>query len=59
MAHYLAELYTPKPAWLDLSETERQQFFAGIGSAVPLYAITWTDRTNLREVCRSACAVAA
>lgn len=35
MAHYLAELYTPKSAWLDLSDDERQQFFAAIGSAMP------------------------
>lgn len=40
MAHYLAELYTPKPAWLDLSESERQDpdgvraFFNGVFDAV-------------------------
>ncbi|MFQ2581203.1 DUF6616 family protein [Aeromonas caviae] len=27
MTHYLAELYTPTPAWLALSQTARQQFF--------------------------------
>ena len=34
MAHYLAELYTPKPAWLALSLVERQEFFATIGQGM-------------------------
>ncbi|HLP67704.1 MAG TPA: DUF6616 family protein [Rhizobium sp.] len=35
MAHYLTELYTAKPTWLALSDEQRQQFFARIGSAMP------------------------
>lgn len=30
MPHYLVELYSPKPAWLALSQAERQAFFAAI-----------------------------
>ena len=32
--HYLAELYTPTPAWLSLSQTARQQFFEAIGTGM-------------------------
>ena len=30
MSHYLVELYTPKPAWLDLPALERSRYLAGI-----------------------------
>lgn len=57
MTHYLAELYTPKPAWLNLDENERQQFFAAIGSAIPALsalgvealALGKVDQTNLHS----------
>ncbi|WP_225029103.1 DUF6616 family protein [Xinfangfangia pollutisoli] len=35
MPHFLAELYTPKPAWHALSDAQREAFFATIGSALP------------------------
>ncbi|MGU3576774.1 DUF6616 family protein [Brucellaceae bacterium C25G] len=35
MPHYLAELYSPKQAWLDLSFDERQVFLNKVGSAMP------------------------
>ncbi|MBN7761641.1 hypothetical protein JYP52_10870 [Nitratireductor aquibiodomus] len=50
MAHYLAELYTPKPAWLDLSESERQEFFTGIGSAVPALSALGVEALALGKV---------
>ncbi|KAB0536898.1 hypothetical protein HNQ68_002994 [Pseudochrobactrum saccharolyticum] len=34
MTHYLAELYSPKAAWLTLSPEQRQAFFATIGSGM-------------------------
>lgn len=34
MAFYLAELYSPKPAWLALDATARQQFFSAIGAGM-------------------------
>lgn len=34
MTHYLAELYSPKPAWLALSTEQRQAFFAMIGTGM-------------------------
>jgi hypothetical protein len=34
MTHYLTELYTPKPAWLALGQSERQQFFVAIGAGM-------------------------
>lgn len=53
MAHYLAELYTPKQRWLDLSENERQQFFAGIGSAMPVLSALGIEALALGKVDRS------
>src|SRR5690606_19614492 len=34
MAHYLAELYSPKPAWLALDQNGRRQFFETIGAGM-------------------------
>ncbi len=34
MTHYLAELYSPKAAWLALSPEQRQDFFASIGAGM-------------------------
>lgn len=34
MTHYLAELYSPKAAWLALPPAQRQAFFATIGSGM-------------------------
>ena len=43
MTHYLAELYTPTPAWLALSQTARQQFFEAIGTGMAnLAALGWS-----------------
>lgn len=50
MAHYLAELYTPKPAWLDLSDAERQEFLAAIGSAMPTLASLGVEALALGKV---------
>ncbi|WP_018260968.1 DUF6616 family protein [Methylobacterium sp. WSM2598] len=36
MSHYLIELYTAKPAWLALSQDEREHFLSAIDSAMPL-----------------------
>lgn len=30
MTHYLIELYTPKPEWLELPAEQRERFLAGI-----------------------------
>lgn len=35
MAHYLVELYSPKPAWLALGPEERKGFFDTVGAAMP------------------------
>lgn len=34
MTHYLAELYSPKPAWIALSPEQKQAFFARIGAGL-------------------------
>lgn len=34
MAHYLAELYSPNPAWLALDPTSRDQFFERVGAGM-------------------------
>lgn len=55
MTHYLAELYTPTPAWLALSPEARQQFFEAIGAGmaglsalgVEPIALGETDATTL------------
>ena len=50
MPHYLAELYTPKPAWLGLSAEERQRFFAAIGSAMPALSSLGVEALALGKV---------
>lgn len=50
MTHYLAELYTPKQAWLDLPENERQQFFAGICSAMPSLSALGIEALSLGKI---------
>ncbi|MGQ5719393.1 DUF6616 family protein [Pseudochrobactrum asaccharolyticum] len=34
MTHYLAELYSPKAAWIALPQEEKQAFFATIGAGM-------------------------
>jgi hypothetical protein len=34
MTHYLAELYSPKAAWIALPKEEKQAFFATIGAGM-------------------------
>lgn len=53
MAHYLAELYTPKQAWRDLTDDQRQQFFAGIGSAMPAPSALGVEALTLGKVDQS------
>ena len=50
VTHYLAELYTPKPAWLALTDTERQQFFAAIGAAMPALSALGVEALALGKV---------
>lgn len=55
MTHYLAELYSPKPAWTALPAPEKQQFFAAIGAGmtalselgIEALAFGETDETKL------------
>ena len=53
MSHYLAELYPPKPAWLDLSGAERQEFFAVIGTAIPALVSLGVEALALGKVDQS------
>ena len=40
MAHYLAELYSPKPTWLALDQNGRRRFFETVGAGMgPLTAL--------------------
>ncbi|MBB2973711.1 DUF6616 family protein [Mesorhizobium sp. RMAD-H1] len=56
MAHYLAELYSPKSAWLALDQAGRRKFFETISSGmagllalgVEPIALGETDATTLR-----------
>ncbi len=50
MAHYLAELYTPKPAWLALDAEGRQNFFAGIGAGMAGLSALGIEPIALGEV---------
>lgn len=34
MAHYLIELYSPKPAWLALDQAGRAAFFDDVGAGM-------------------------
>ena len=49
MAHYLAELYTPKPAWLALSADTRRQFFATIGAGMSELSSLGVEAITLGE----------
>jgi hypothetical protein len=53
MAHYLAELYTPKQTWLDLLEDQRQSFFTAIGSAIPTLSALGVEALSLGKVDQS------
>lgn len=53
MAHYLAELYTPKQAWLNLTEAERQKFFMRIGAAMPALSELGVEALTLGKVDKS------
>lgn len=35
MSYYLAETYSPKPAWQALSAAQKQAFFEQIGTGLP------------------------
>ncbi len=50
MTYYLTELYEPKPAWLALDQSGRQQFFETIGSAMPALAALGVEAIALGEV---------
>lgn len=50
MTHYLAELYTPKPAWLALDAQDRQSFFAGIGAGMAGLSALGVEPIALGEV---------
>jgi len=47
MAHYLAELYSPKPAWLTLDQNGRRQFFEAIGSGMAALSALGVERNRL------------
>lgn len=55
MSHYLAELYTPKPAWLALDPIDRNRFFEAVSAGmaelsalgVEAIALGETDATKL------------
>lgn len=49
MTHYLAELYTPTPALLALSQTARQQFFEAIGTGMANLAALGVEPIALGE----------
>lgn len=49
MSHYLVELYTPNAAWLALSTPAREQFLAGIQSAMGTLASLGVETLALSE----------
>ena len=49
MAHYLAELYTPKPAWLALDAAGRQAFFEAIGAGMAALSALGVEAIALGE----------
>lgn len=50
MPHYLAELYSPKQTWLNLTAAERQQFLEEVGAAMPALAALGVDAISLGQV---------
>jgi len=49
MAHYLAELYSPKPAWLALDQAGRHRFFEAIGSGMGALSALGVEALALGE----------
>ncbi|PST17363.1 hypothetical protein C7U60_20005 [Mesorhizobium plurifarium] len=49
MAHYLAELYSPKPLWLALDQAARRQFFEAIGSGMGALSALGVEAIALGE----------
>lgn len=49
MTHYLAELYSPKPAWLALNEAARLQFFEAIGAGMQALAALGVEAITLGQ----------
>lgn len=49
MTHYLAELYSPKPAWLALDQNGRQQFFDAIGAGMGALSALGVEAIALGE----------
>ncbi len=50
MSYFLAELYSPKPAWLALSAAQRNDYFASIGPAVAALCDSGTEIIAMGEV---------
>ncbi len=50
MPHYLAELYSPKQAWLNLTAAERQQFLEKVGAAMPALASLGVEAISLGQI---------
>lgn len=53
MPHYLTELYSAKPAWLALSQEQRQQFLTAVGSAMPTLSALGIEPITFGEIDRS------
>lgn len=49
MAHYLAELYSPKPAWLALGPDGRRGFFETIGAGMGALSALGVEAVALGE----------
>ncbi len=49
MAHYLAELYSPKPAWLALDQDGRRRFFETVGSGMATLSALGVEAIALGE----------
>jgi hypothetical protein len=50
MTHYLAELYSAKPAWLALDQADRRQFFEAIGSGMGALSALGVEAIALGEI---------
>ena len=50
MTHYLAELYSPKPAWLALDPNGRRAFFETIGSGMAALSALGVEAIALGEM---------